>query len=139
VVTQELKRRRDHTLAPSPLEQRVRGLLEARVFPEVEKGLQRAVALAEALRVGAYRAQDRGFFAAHRDDANAATGRRRFALAVNLNTGSYEGGRLTFPEYEDAMDVPRGCAVVYSVALLHAVSEVTHGARLALVGFLGDR
>lgn len=137
-VASGLKRRLDHVLADPTLLGEVRRQLASRVLPEVERCFQRRVELSEALRVGAYRAEDRGHFAPHRDDANAAAGRRRFALAVNLNTGSYRGGRLRFPEYEDSLDAPRGSAVVYSVALLHAVGEVTDGARMALVGFLGD-
>jgi predicted 2-oxoglutarate/Fe(II)-dependent dioxygenase YbiX len=92
----------------------------------------------ERYLVGCYRAEDGGHFAAHRDNTTSTTAHRRFAVSINLND-DYEGGEIGFPEYGSRRyRPPPGGAVVFSCSLLHTVSPVTRGRRLAFLPFLHD-
>jgi predicted 2-oxoglutarate/Fe(II)-dependent dioxygenase YbiX len=130
-----IKRRRDWILDDGALEAELRRRLSRRAYPALRAAFQFEVADVEGFRVGCYDANDEGRFYAHRDDANAATMHRRFALSVNLCRGAYEGGRLHLPEFEATLDAPTGAAVMYSATLLHEVEAVTRGRRFVLVGF----
>jgi len=77
------------------------------------------------------------FFRRHRDNQTPGTENRRFALTLNLNTGEYEGGGLTFPEYGPHRYDPtgrRGNPV--SCSLLHEALPITRGRRFTLLNFL---
>ena len=88
--------------------------------------------------VSCYAAEDAGHFRAHRDNTTKGTAHRRFAVSINLND-DFDGGELSFPEYgHRGFKVPTGGAVVFSGALLHAVSPVTRGRRYAFLPFLYD-
>ena len=59
-------------------------------------------------------------------------------MSINLND-DFDGGELSFPEYgHRGFKAPTGGAVVFSGALLHAVSPVTRGRRYAFLPFLYD-
>ena len=111
-------------------------LFRRRLFPEIDKAFGFPASRAETLRLGCYDSQAGGHFLAHRDDTSAFTAHRRFAMSLFLNSGEYEGGHLTFPEYgPQRFNPPRGSAVVFSCALLHRVTPVTAGRRFGLFGF----
>ncbi len=56
---------------------------------------------------------------------------------MNLNTGDYEGGALSFPEYNDvAYNPPAGAGIVFSASLLHEATPVLRGSRYVLLSFL---
>ena len=88
--------------------------------------------------VACYDGAEGGHFRAHRDNTTKGTAHRRFAVSINLNDG-FEGGEVSFPEYGPrSFKAPPGGAVVFSCALLHAVSKVTSGRRYAFLPFLYD-
>jgi predicted 2-oxoglutarate/Fe(II)-dependent dioxygenase YbiX len=130
-----IKRRTDWVIRERALESAVKARLARRVFPEIKKVFQFEVMRCEGFRVGCYRTEDGGVFLPHRDDANATTATRRFALSVNLNQGSYQGGTLKLPEYGAVFDAPTGAALVYSATVLHEITPMIQGNRFALVGF----
>jgi predicted 2-oxoglutarate/Fe(II)-dependent dioxygenase YbiX len=78
-----------------------------------------------------------GHFKRHRDDFPAKVAFRQFALSLNLNAEDYDGGYLTFPEYNShRYKAPTGAAVIFSAKVLHEVSAVTRGERFALLSFM---
>ena len=88
--------------------------------------------------VGCYDAADGGHFRPHRDNTTLGTAHRRFAVSINL-TDDFDGGEVSFPEYgPQGFKGPKGSAVIFSCALLHAVSQVTRGRRYAFLPFLYD-
>lgn len=59
-------------------------------------------------------------------------------MSINLND-DFEGGEVSFPEYSPrGFKAPRGGAVIFSCAMLHAVGRVTAGRRYAFLPFLYD-
>ena len=108
-------------------------------IPEMARAFQHRVAHIDRLLVARYD-EGIGFFRRHRDNNNRAVAFREFALSVNLNDGDYEGGHLTFPEYDDRPYAPRtGEALVFSASLLHEAARVRRGCRYVLLTFLhGD-
>ena len=110
-----------------------------RLVPEIEKILHFHQWGMEALRIGCYKAEHRGFFNVHRDNCNPSVQHRKYAITINLNTGDYEGGDLRFPEYgKELFQPPRGGAVVFSCSMLHEVLPVTAGERYTLLTFLTE-
>ena len=135
----DFKRRADVLLADKDLFMAVRGRILTRVAPLMHRAFGFELASMEALRIGCYDAADAGFFRRHRDNATRFTAQRKFAMSLNLNTGEYEGGRLTFPEFGRAhYDAPPGGAVVFSCSLLHEAGVVTQGQRFAVFTFFTD-
>ncbi len=137
VVDVGVKRRGDVYLANDGAEAgALVALFRRRLFPEIAKAFKFRVTRAETLRLGGYDARERGHFKPHRDDTTPATLHRRFAMSLNLNTGEYRGGELRFPEYgEQAFDVARGGAVIFSCSLLHEALPVSEGRRIGVFGF----
>jgi predicted 2-oxoglutarate/Fe(II)-dependent dioxygenase YbiX len=88
--------------------------------------------------VSCYASEDGGHFRPHRDNTTRGTSHRRFAVSINLNS-EFEGGEVGFPEYGPrTYKAPAGGAVVFSCSLLHSVSRVTAGRRLAFLPFIYD-
>jgi hypothetical protein len=134
-----LKRRRDAWITDPELSAEVRGRLQQRLFPMIERAWGWRATEIERDIVTCYDSADQGFFSAHRDDATAGTAHRRFAVTVNLNAESYEGGALRFPEFGRRLyKPPTGGAVVFGCSLLHEATPVTSGVRYALTPFLYD-
>ena len=132
------KVRRDVTLTDPALIAVLKDRVTRRVVPEIAKVHMFAVTRMERYLVACYDAAEGGHFAPHRDNTTAGTAHRRFAVSVNLNDG-FEGGEVLFPEYgAQGFRPPPGGAVVFSCALLHAVSPVTAGQRYAFLPFLYD-
>ncbi len=132
------KSRRDYILTEEDILKRINGRVIRCIHPEIKKVHQFTVTRIERHIVACYRAEDKGHFAAHRDDTTKGTAHRRFAVTINLNH-EFEGGELSFPEYGPrSFKPPPGCAVVFSCSLLHKVTEVTKGERFAFLPFLYD-
>lgn len=132
------KSRRDIVLDESPLLNVIRNRIIRRVLPEIVKAHQFHVTRMERYIVSCYDSAEGGHFGAHRDNTTPGTAHRRFALSVNLND-DFDGGEVCFPEYGPrSFKAPVGGAVVFSCALLHAVSQVTEGRRYAFLPFLYD-
>ncbi len=135
----ERKRRADSELpADHPLRAAALDRIRRRVIPAIGQAFQFRATRIERYIVACYRASDRGFFVAHRDNTTPGTAHRRFAVSIGLN-GDYDGGELVFGEYGDhRFKVPAGGAVVFGCSLLHEVKPVTRGDRYAFLPFLYD-
>jgi predicted 2-oxoglutarate/Fe(II)-dependent dioxygenase YbiX len=133
------KRRRDHTVVDPELLRTLSSHIGRRVMPEIRKAFAYEAKRFEGFKIGCYRAEDEGFFTAHRDNISPATAHRRFALTLNLNE-DYDGGELRFPEYGPERYRPAaGEALVFSGSHLHEVLPVSRGRRFVLLSFLfGD-
>jgi len=132
------KRRSDLVLEDENLLQVLRNRIHRRIVPEIKKVHFFDVSRIERFIVACYDSSNRGFFNAHRDNTTKGTAHRRFAVTINLNN-DFEGGELNFPEYGPrTFKPPVGGAVVFSCALLHAVTPVTAGRRFAFLPFLYD-
>lgn len=135
------KRRRDLALEKAGMSwiQQVQNRVLRRIQPEVGKAFHYRITSFERPIVACYDAQHQGFFAPHRDNVTFESANRRFALTINLNTGSYVGGCLQFPEYGSQLFSPDiGGAVVFSCSLMHQVTPVTQGQRYAFLAFFND-
>ena len=139
-VQEAKKRRRDFLLeADHPLYAPVLHALGARLAPEIKRAFQIEIAHADRILIACYD-DTGGYFHRHRDNSAPQVAFRQFAASLNLNTGSYEGGELEFPEYGDELYIPPlGAAVVFSASLLHAARPVTKGKRYVLLTFLHDQ
>lgn len=132
------KRRKDYTIKDPEIIRQTQMRIQRRIVPEIQKVHQFKVTRMERYIVSCYSADDGGHFRPHRDNTTKGTAHRRFAVSINLNA-DFEGGRVGFPEYGPrGFKAPPGGAVVFSCSLLHAVSEVTKGARFAFLPFLYD-
>jgi predicted 2-oxoglutarate/Fe(II)-dependent dioxygenase YbiX len=133
------KRRRDHTVTDPQVLRMLSSHIGRRVMPEIRKAFAYEAKRFEGFKIGCYRAEDEGFFTAHRDNISPATAHRKFALTLNLNE-DYDGGELRFPEYgPDRYRPAAGEALVFSGAHLHEVLPVNRGRRFVLLSFLfGD-
>ena len=132
------KRRKDYTIADRALISALQRRFLRRIVPEIAKVHQFHVTRMERYIVSCYAAEDGGHFAAHRDNTTRGTAHRRFAVSINLND-DFDGGEVSFPEYGPrSFKAPPGGAVVFSCSLLHMVSKVTRGRRLAFLPFLYD-
>ena len=132
------KRRRDYTIESSDLIRRLQGLVARRVAPEIERLFFMKITRMERYIVGCYAAEDNAHFRPHRDNGPGLTAHRRFAVSINLSD-DFDGGEVSFPEYSSrGIKAPRGWAVVFPAAILHAVSKVTYGRRYAFLPFVYD-
>lgn len=134
----EVKVRRDHVVpSGSPLETEIRHIFQRRLIPEIMRVTHSPIQRHELFKIVRYEAEEGGHFRPHRDNTTSASRTRRFAVTLNLNTGSYDGGHLVFPEYGDLGYRPAaGEAVVFSCSLLHEARPVTRGTRYVLLAFL---
>ena len=132
------KRRSDCHIETPELIARIQARIRRRVVPEIRKVHQFEATRMERYIVACYDAEDAGHFNAHRDNTTRGTAHRRFAVSVNLNSG-FDGGEVGFPEYGPRTFKPApGAALVFSCSLLHAVTPVRRGRRLAFLPFLYD-
>lgn len=136
VVASHVKRRLDTPLRDRPLVTALQGRIIRRVVPEIFRIFRFQATQMDRMLVSSYDASDHGFFDAHRDNTVPTSAHRQFAVSINLND-DYEGGSLVFPEFgQRAFSAPKGGAVVFSCALLHAVQPVTRGRRYACLPFV---
>ncbi len=107
-----------------------------RIRFEIKRAFQADVTHMDRLLISAYD-DTGGHFKRHRDDMPAKVAFRQFALSINLNAEDYDGGYLTFPEYNShRYKAPTGAAVIFSAKVLHEVSQITRGERFALLSFM---
>jgi peroxiredoxin/predicted 2-oxoglutarate/Fe(II)-dependent dioxygenase YbiX len=133
------KRRRDCTIEDESLRRACMLRIHDRLAPEIEKAFQFCATRMERYIVAGYTAEEQGHFRPHRDNTTKGTAHRRFAVSLFLNSGDYEGGYLSFPEFGSALyTAPRGGAVVFSCSLLHEATTVTRGTRYMFLPFLYD-
>lgn len=132
---------RDHFLQPGPTEEHLKDCIRKRVCPEIQKAFRFEVTRFEGFMLAGYDASVGGYFRPHRDNATEGTAYRRFAMTINLNVGEYEGGYLRFLEYSSDLCRPEtGSAAIFSCSLLHEVTDLLKGRRLALITFFyGER
>lgn len=139
VVDYGMKRRRDCTIDDAALMSGVRGRIERRLVPEIQKSFNFRATRLERYIVACYDAGEGGYFKPHRDNTTIGTAHRRFAVTINLNPDEYDGGDLRFPEFGPVTyRAPLGGAVVFSCSLLHEALPVTRGRRYAVLPFLYD-
>lgn len=132
------KRRRDVDITDRTLIETLQRRFQRRIVPEIAKVHQFHATRMERYIIACYLAEEAGHFRAHRDNTTKGTAHRRFAVSVNLNQ-DFDGGEVSFPEYGPrGFKPPVGGALVFSCALLHAVSPVTRGRRYAFLPFLYD-
>jgi hypothetical protein len=132
------KRRRDYFVEDEAIKAMVVKRISLCVIPEIRKLFFMSITRMERYLVGCYSADDEAHFNPHRDNGQAVTAHRRYALSIALNE-DYEGGELMFPEYNQRPHkVPKGWCVVFPCAILHAVTRVTSGRRYAFLPFLYD-
>jgi len=132
------KRRRDCQVRHRGLVEQIQARIVRRVVPEIRKAYQFEATELERLILASYDSSDRGCFGAHRDNTVKATEHRRFAVSINLNEG-FEGGELVFPEFSRRGFKPgAGGAIIFACSLMHLVTPVTIGRRLACLPFVYD-
>jgi len=133
-----VKRRRDLKLTDPTLISQIQARIFRRVVPEIRNAFQFHATRLERLILACYDVEDGGHFAPHRDNTVAATAHRRFAVSINLND-EFDGGGVSFPEYSARrFKPPAGGALVFSCAMMHAVSPMRRGRRLACLPFVYD-
>jgi peroxiredoxin/predicted 2-oxoglutarate/Fe(II)-dependent dioxygenase YbiX len=133
------KRRRDQEILDEPLRKACMVRIHDRLVPEILKAYQFSATRIERYIVACYEAETGGHFRAHRDNTTRGTAHRKFAVSLVLNTGEFDGGGISFPEFgRRAHFPPAGGAVVFSCSLMHEVSPVTRGKRYAFLPFLYD-
>jgi predicted 2-oxoglutarate/Fe(II)-dependent dioxygenase YbiX/peroxiredoxin len=136
-VHKEMKSRRDHRIMDDAVLQDLTALIGRRIAPELSKAFGFAKFRFDRFVVTCYDSERGDRFRRHRDNQTPGTADRRFALTLNLNTGEYEGGGLTFPEYgPHRYDPPAGGAILFSCSLLHEALPITKGRRFTLLSFL---
>ena len=138
VTDASFKRRRDCPVRDPSLIEQIKARIIRRVVPEIRKVHQFEATQLERLILACYDSGDRGCFGPHRANTVTATAHRRFAVSINLNE-EFEGGELVFPEFSRRGHRPRaGGALVFSCSLMHLVTPVTAGRRLACLPFVYD-
>lgn len=139
VVDASFKKRRDFKIEDEGLKRELLARVSRRVVPEIERLFFMRITHMERYLVGCYAAEDGGHFSPHRDNTQAITAHRRFAVSINLS-GGFEGGAVSFPEYNTrGYKAPPGWAVVFPANILHAVGKVTRGRRYAFLPFVYDK
>jgi hypothetical protein len=132
------KRRRDYFVEDEAVKERIIKRIAQCVIPEIRKLFFMEITRMERYLVACYSAEEDAHFRPHRDNGQRITAHRRFALSVALND-DFAGGDLLFPEYNMRPHrIPRGWAIVFPCAILHAVTPVTRGRRYVFLPFLFD-
>jgi predicted 2-oxoglutarate/Fe(II)-dependent dioxygenase YbiX len=136
-IDHSIKKRKDILLPrDNEINIQLSRLIMDRITFEVKRAFQADITHMDRLLISAYD-DTGGHFKRHRDDFPAKVAFRQFALSINLNTDDYEGGYLSFPEYNShRYRAPTGAAVIFSAKVLHEVSAVTKGERYALLSFM---
>lgn len=138
VFDHAFKRRRDYFVEDEELKKAILRRVELCIVPEIRKLFFMKLTRMERYLVGCYAADDEAHFRPHRDNGQAITAHRRFALSVFLSE-DFEGGELVFPEYNRKLHrAPKGWGIVFPCAILHGVTRVTRGRRYVFLPFLYD-
>lgn len=138
VFDHSFKRRRDYFVEDEALKETISRRVRLCVIPEIKKLFFMTVTRMERYLVGCYAADEEAHFRPHRDNGQAVTSHRRFALSVFLSE-DFDGGELMFPEYNRRRyKAPKGWGIVFPCAILHGVARVTRGRRFVFLPFLYD-
>lgn len=138
VMDRSFKSRSDYMIEDQALIRSIQARILRRIVPEIERVHFFRVTRMERYIVCCYDAEAGGHFNPHRDNTTMGTAHRRYAVSINLND-DFDGGEVSFPEYGPrGFKAPKGGAVIFSCAMLHAVSTVTRGRRFAFLPFLYD-
>ena len=133
------KRRSDVDLKDTNLISAIQSRLASRLLPMVQRAYGYRPGYLERHLIACYTGEDSGFFKPHRDTTTPGTVHRQLAVTINLNADDYEGGELRFPEFGAKLYKPvTGGAAVFGGGLLHEVTPVTRGRRMAYLPFLYD-
>ena len=139
LVDHSFKRRRDYTITDQQLIGALKSRMNKVLRPMIRRAFQFDATRIERWIVARYDAGEGGYFRPHRDNTTSGTAHRKFAVTINLDTSSYEGGDLCFPEFGmQGYRAPTGGAVVFSCSLLHEARPVRKGTRYAFLPFLYD-
>jgi predicted 2-oxoglutarate/Fe(II)-dependent dioxygenase YbiX len=133
------KHRRDVEVDPAgALHAHLLALLDRRLLPDIRRAFHVEIAHIDRVLIACYD-ETGGYFRRHRDNTAPQVAYRQFALSVNLNTGDYDGGELTFPECgAHRYNPPTGAGMVFSGSLLHEALPIRRGRRYVLLTFLHD-
>lgn len=135
----ESVKRRMHVNADARLAKAIDRILVFSLLPAIERAFDYRVTYRVSYKIGSYSASQKGFFAAHRDNSDAGTTFRKFALSICLND-DWEGGGISFPEYSPApLRLDTGDALVFPASLMHKVEPIQQGERFVLLSFMYDR
>jgi hypothetical protein len=138
VFDYSFKRRRDYFIEDEAARQIILKRITQCVLPDIRRLFFMKITRMERYLIGCYSAEEEAHFRPHRDNGQAVTAHRRFALSVALND-DFEGGELVFPEYNARPHrIPKGWCIVFPCAILHAVTRVTTGRRYVFLPFLYD-
>ena len=131
------KRRKDVDIEDEAVIASIQARLRNRLIPMIERAYGWKPTFVERQLIACYDEGDQGFFNAHRDTTTPGTAHRQLAVTINLNAEAYDGGELRFREYSTRLyKPPTGGAAVFGGGLLHEVTPVTRGRRLAYLPFL---
>ncbi|MEM9370431.1 MAG: 2OG-Fe(II) oxygenase [Pseudomonadota bacterium] len=131
---------RDHQIKDPHLKETLQNTVGARVADTIARIFNANMSFFEDMLIVGYDAAAGGHFSAHRDNACPSLIHRQFALSLSLNSGTYRGGGVTFPEFSDRIyDPPLGAGLIFTCGLLHRALPVTQGERLILSGFLWSK
>jgi hypothetical protein len=127
------KRRSDYFVTDEATNAIVLKRISLCVIPEIRK-----LFFTERYLLGCYAAEDEAHFRLHRDN-----GQPGWSIGDSPcrspSTTIFEGGELLFPEYNQRRHkAPKGWAIVFPCAILHAVTRVTRGRGYAFLSFLFD-
>ncbi|MCQ8279952.1 2OG-Fe(II) oxygenase [Acetobacteraceae bacterium KSS8] len=138
VTDTRFKRRSDCPVRDRSLVEQIQARIVRRVVPAIRSAFQFEATQLERLILASYDSAELGCFGPHRDNTVSATAHRKFAVSINLNDG-FQGGELVFPEFGRRRYRPgAGGAVIFSCSLMHQVTPVTAGRRLACLPFVYD-
>jgi 2OG-Fe(II) oxygenase superfamily len=138
VFDHSFKRRRDYFIEDEAVKEVISKCVHRCIIPEIRKLFFMKVTRMERYLVGCYAGDENAHFRPHRDNGQAITAHRRFALSVFLSD-DFDGGELVFPEYNRRLyKAPKGWGIVFPCAVLHGVTPVTRGRRFVFLPFLYD-
>ncbi|HEY1719816.1 MAG TPA: 2OG-Fe(II) oxygenase [Magnetospirillaceae bacterium] len=139
ITDYRFKRRSDWVIDDAALAVEIRKRIVSRLVPAVRQAFGFSATRMDRYLVARYSAETKDHFFRHRDNLNAGSAHRRFAVTINLNAEAknYGGGDLCFPEFgRDTYRPPSGGAAVFSCGLLHEVTRMERGERFAFLAFL---
>jgi predicted 2-oxoglutarate/Fe(II)-dependent dioxygenase YbiX len=131
-ISHEIKFRRDWVIQDKALIGRLSKAISERVLQPLFQATWFKTQRAEKFMVARYDVG--GHFAPH-VDVTPQTAHRRFAVSLGLNN-EYEGGELSFPDFQESFRLDRGNAIAFSCGLQHGVKPVTKGTRYAFLLFI---
>jgi predicted 2-oxoglutarate/Fe(II)-dependent dioxygenase YbiX len=138
IFDHSFKRRRDYFIADEAVREQIVKRISICVIPEIRKLFFMEITRMERYLVACYAAKEEAHSRPHRDNGRRVTAHSRFAISAALND-DFDAGDLLFPEYNQRRHrIPKGWAILFPCAILHAVTPVTRGHRYVFLPFLFD-